>query len=77
MGGTGSGTCEEYSMQLNINYGKKLLLNAKVVPPPNMLGNDPVAVYNSVLGMNIEHSDCDLWFDNDCLYRICEQQYGI
>ena len=77
MGGTGSGTCFKFSENVSIQYRKKIKLQVKVVPSPNMLGNDPLTAFNTILGFNVEHSDCDLWFDNNCLYRICEQQYGI
>ena len=73
MGGTGTGTGLSFSQQLSVVFGKKLKMQVKVVPPPNNLGNDPIASYNTICGLNIEHSDADLWFDNDCLYRFCEQ----
>ena len=73
MGGTGSGTCLKFNETLSVEYGKKMKLHVRVMPPPNMLGNFPFTACNTILGLNIEHSDCDLLFDNDCLYRICEQ----
>ena len=70
MGGTGSGTGNYFSERCSIEYWKKFKLQVKVVPPPSMLGNEVLTLYNNILGLNIEHAEANLWFDNDCLYRI-------
>ena len=47
MGGTGSGTRALLVDRLNVDYGRMEYLKVKVVPPPNMLGNEIVAQYNN------------------------------
>ena len=78
MGGTGSGTCQLLLDRLNVDYGKMNFLKVKVVPPPNMLGNEIVALYNNHLALadNNNMPGINLWFDNDSLYKICQEKLG-
>jgi tubulin alpha len=69
-GGTGSGFTSLLMEKLSADYGKMCKLQ---FAPQTSTG--VVEPYNSVLNTHatMEHSDCAIMFENECIYEICRR----
>eukprot|EP01022_Parablepharisma_sp_SALTPOND_P019425 TRINITY_DN330_c0_g1_i1.p1 TRINITY_DN330_c0_g1~~TRINITY_DN330_c0_g1_i1.p1 ORF type:complete len:495 (-),score=22.84 TRINITY_DN330_c0_g1_i1:148-1458(-) len=70
-GGTGTGIASLLAERLKLDYSKKPLFGINVAPSPNIY-NEVIAPYNFLMELScvLEHFDCDVWVDNEALYKI-------